>query len=559
MIRLIRAFAWLRWRLLVNTVRPRRSRDVLERASRIGAALVPVALAALLLPLALLAGAGGLAAGWFLGHAGEAERTLQNAARALLGIVTLAVLFGPLVRSMSGGTANLARLVLLPVPRRVLFLSEVVSSIADPWIFCIAPGIALVPVGLAASGAYAAAAAAATGGALFLGALLLLGALCAFAVQLVFRSRRRAELLTLVVAAALSLAGFIPAVAHGAFERGGASADRGTPAWLLAALSVLPSDLYVQCVASGAQEGFAGAAVPLAGLAVAASILCGFSWAIYRRLLESPATASGRRGGGRAPTILTVPLLSPAAAAVGWAQVRAVLRTVIGRIGVLLGPVVYALLVFLLPRAFPETQIDRFPLGPGALFVAGAMVFAVVSMHRVLLNQFAIDGAGLTLQLISPVSDVDLVAGKFAGGALMFAISLGLYLSAALLLGGPVDPFLLATLLLGGIAAFVLFAPTAAILAAMFPKPGDLSRIGSASNPHPVAAVLGLAVTAMSFAPVSAIVSMVALGNLREPLACSIAAAWLASTAVAAVPITRLAAAVVGRRRENLALVALGR
>ena len=42
MIRFLGAFAWLRWRILINTMKGGRRRDTLERLSRISAIVLPI-------------------------------------------------------------------------------------------------------------------------------------------------------------------------------------------------------------------------------------------------------------------------------------------------------------------------------------------------------------------------------------------------------------------------------------------------------------------------------------------------------------------------------------
>ena len=51
------------------------------------------------------------------------------------------------------------------------------------------------------------------------------------------------------------------------------------------------------------------------------------------------------------------------------------------------------------------------------------------------LNQFASDRAGLSLHAISPVRDADLVLGKAAGGAAIYAVSVAICVVCAALAG----------------------------------------------------------------------------------------------------------------------------
>ena len=73
MIRLLRAFAWLRWRLLRNGIRGGKRRDLGDRFSRISQVVVPALMFLLLIPSALGLGVLGLVGGMTLG-AGSAPR-----------------------------------------------------------------------------------------------------------------------------------------------------------------------------------------------------------------------------------------------------------------------------------------------------------------------------------------------------------------------------------------------------------------------------------------------------------------------------------------------------
>ena len=44
MIRFLYAFAWLKWRILINTMKGGRRRDAVERLSRITAIVLPIAI-----------------------------------------------------------------------------------------------------------------------------------------------------------------------------------------------------------------------------------------------------------------------------------------------------------------------------------------------------------------------------------------------------------------------------------------------------------------------------------------------------------------------------------
>ena len=83
MIRILRAFVWLRWRTLLNSLERRTSRDTLERFSIAVEQLAPTIAAIVLLPSMIsLAGLAGYV-GWTLAR-GEPQGFIFEALRFVL-------------------------------------------------------------------------------------------------------------------------------------------------------------------------------------------------------------------------------------------------------------------------------------------------------------------------------------------------------------------------------------------------------------------------------------------------------------------------------------------
>jgi hypothetical protein len=187
------------------------------------------------------------------------------------------------------------------------------------------------------------------------------------------------------------------------------------------------------------------------------------------------------------------------------------------------------------------------------------MLVALTTLQRIMLNQFAVDGAGLTLELLSPISSLDLVVGKAAGMALLYAGPSAAYILFTLVLTpeGPLAIWLAAPI--AGASAFIVFAPIGAILSALFPKTADLNRIGKSNNPNSMASFAGFFLIMILFGPPVGLGALVmfATGSAVGALAAVIV--WFGIAVAIAVPLFRIAARVVGDRRENLALVAQGR
>lgn len=567
MIRHLRALAWLRWRLLVNTLRGHR-RDRLERWSRIGSVLVPVLAAAAFVPGAVALGGFGLFAGWWMGT-GHGLHPALLIPRVSLGLVTAAMLLTPLVRSMGGSDASLSRLILLPIPRRVLYVAEMGWGFADPWLIMAAPALVLLPIGLLAAGAIRPAAMVALAGVLAFVALAGLGGFCSLLIQFLFRDRRRGELATLVLVVVLSGAGFVPALfaTRNAQERlqkeaaprhaqvrgrAPAAAPFEIPSWLRAA----PSELYGGLVAASLLDRPRAAAAWMGGLAVWIAVVHGAGYALFRHILAGPAIGSARRGAvARRVPRFDLPWVAPEVAAVAWAQIRTACRTVRGKLPLLLAPATVLFVGFLFRRIPEEVPSMFLTAGFGAVL---SVVMTLLGLQPVMLNQFAIDGAGLSLEFVAPLTDRQLVQGKMLGCGILAAAGFLLCMIAVAFSYPAMSLSLWLTLFLGGTAAGALVVPVASLLSAAFPKEADLSRMGKRGNPNHAAALIGTGLTVAALGPPAGLVAIgVLTGHERAALAAMVV--WTGLCVAAVWPLGVVAAASLSRRRENLSLVARGR
>jgi hypothetical protein len=563
MIRLLRAFAWLRWRLIANGFRKSR-RDTLERFSRVAEIAVPVIVGLFAVPAVLALTAGAFFGGLLASSSETARIVLAIVPRALLAVLTFVTLVAPLVRSMQGSTLGLARLALLPIPLGLLHFVEVVTGLLDPWILAVLPGLLALPLGLLASGSVAAAAVTLAAGVALAACLAALSSSMAFVVALLLRGRRRGEWITLAFMALLSFAGFLPAVlsslpgSRTAVERRVTiHADPAFLAWT----RFVPSEMYGLALKRGIEGRPAGALVPLAGLAATGAGLFGLSWIAYRRLLETPAGGSSRRQGERRGARLArIPGLGPAASAVALAEVRLVLRTVRGKTAIYFTPIAVGALGWMgagVVRAGPGAAPRL--LASGAVVACAAAIFSVIALQPFLFNQFATDRGGLALEFLSPVSDLDLVRGKAAAMFLLWGLTLLLSVFAGGLATRSMPLWAWGAAALASASMFALLAPAAAMLSALFPKPSDLGRIGRAGNPHPTAGILGTLLLLTLAAPPAGLAALGLLWLKSPAVALALLTGWAALAVAGGSALLRSAAAVVARRRENLALVAQGR
>jgi hypothetical protein len=582
MIRYLRALAWLRWHLVVNSLRPTRKRDAVERASRVFQTLGPVLVFLFFIPAILMMGVLGLASGWFLGSSGKFLIPVLVALRFILVVQFILAVLAPLLRATQGAPPNLSRFLLLPVPTRLLYFGEAASSLGDPWVVILSAGVLGLAAGWAAAGSLLPALLVLLAGAALLALLSGVGALSSSFAHLVFRDRRRGELVSLVLLLVISIGGMTPALlstfqparreapasAQGIDGRGAERKDsppdlavlaqewdgRALPPWA----AVYPPELYVRCVALASARRASAVLLPLAVLGLWAAAAHVIASRIYRRLLETPESQSSGSRGGSGPRWFELPGLSPAVSAVAVAEIKLVFRTVQGKIGLCLTPVLVLFMAILWWRRPGEMNVPL-PFPFGVILAFGGIVFCLLTLEPATLNQFAMDRAGLTLEFLAPVSDRELILGKMAGTAFLGA-SRGLlcYLTALVAVPGG-SPWLWLAVPVAGAAVFLLLAPAGAILSALFPKASDIGRLGQAGKPHPAASALGMLCLLAGAGPAAA-AALVAGGFLKRPaLAFLLVTGWALLAALISVLLLRAAERLLARRRENLALVAQGR
>lgn len=559
MIRQLRAFAWLRWRLLLNGVRGARRRDTLEQISRVLALVAPIAIVVFSLGSVIALSVGGFMAGRTLAGGTDINDIVLLVIRGALAGQLLVVVFMP----MGVGTqspSRFARLLLLPIHRRTLHLVEVLSGIADPWIFVVAPGLFMLVAGLAAGGAVTAVPAMLLAGVGLLAVLLSLSALVSFLTSWVMRDRRRAEWTTLLFVVGISVAGLLPHILGTDYARRNRDAvtdgrerprmtveriEDALPIWT----KVLPSEMYGSALgARTSSEAYAWAA----GLWAQAAFVYLLSGLVHRRLLYSSEGQARRRADGTLRALPRLPVLSSAASAVAVVQFRTGLKSVRGRLAVLLPGPMMGLLALVLARAPEEAPwIAAIPAN-GHLVFGASLIFAIYALQPFLMNQFASDRAGLTLQMLLPVSVRELVWGKAVGmfGMFMAAAMLSLLVTGVGTGGGA--PLLWTSVLVAGAATFFTLTPIAAVASAMLPVASDLSKTGSGGNPHGAAMLVGTFLVLIAAAPPGLILLLGPKVSDLATLGASIG--WMVVVVLVVFPLLSLAANMVTARRENIYL-----
>ncbi|HJR58227.1 MAG TPA: hypothetical protein VJ813_02470 [Vicinamibacterales bacterium] len=558
MFRILRAFAWLRWRMLVNSLEKTGSRDALERFSIAIERLGPLLAAILLIPSALFLAGLGIGAGYLLATGGSAIPF--TATRYLLFVVPLLAVVGPLFLPAADRT-NPIRLLLLPIPGSVLYVAQASAALGDPWTMLAMPLLAGIPIGLAAGGALTGALICLVAGALLVVVVLGISALSTSVLHLVVRDRRRGELMALIFIVFIPLVAMLPGLlGSDGRRRRGEHREPRLPAWAseagARALQLYPSEAFVTGTTAAAAGNAAGSGAALAALAASAMVLHGFGVLAFRRVLDSPGTTGARRSAPmRAAWGVRLPGLSTGASAVALAQLRLALRTPRGR-AILLSPVAFFVIFgVMMYRNSGNMDFGPFRFGSGLGLATFASSMCLLSILPIAMNQFAVDKAGLTMALLSPLTDEELLAGKAAGNALITAPPMLVCILGALLLFPDGSPFLWATLVLGLISVHFLVAPVAAMCSASFPRAVDMNSIGRGSNAHGAAGFIGLVAFLVAAVP-PALLTLLATRILERPsLAPVLLAIWCAIAygvgRLLFIPARRFFAA----RRENLAML----
>ena len=351
--------------------------------------------------------------------------------RLLLGLLMFAIVSLAIVSPAQSALSRYTRLLLLPIQRRVLHLIEVLAALGDPWIAVVAAGLTMFAIGVFAGGRPLAAMVALAAAMLTVAVVVCAGSLAGFLVAWLMRDRRRGELFTLIFVIAFSLMALIPAFLTRAGARptketdaGGAGPadriarqihqinvdefDRHLPGWTW----YVPSEVYGRTIGAAMAGDRRAVARGLAVLAAEATVLFVISARVHRRMMGALEGDRSRRRSteielGSPP----LPLLSPGASAVAWALIHGSLRSVRGRLTILLPGPMLALLVAVFKR-LPQETWTADAASRGYLLFGGSVVFTFYAMHAISLNLFGSDRAGLTMQLLAPVTDRELAWGK---------------------------------------------------------------------------------------------------------------------------------------------------
>jgi hypothetical protein len=561
MLRIFRAFVWLRFRVLINSLERTGARDTLERFSVATEKLGPIVALTLLIPSSLVLFVLGITAGFALAQTGSAIPILI--VRYFLLLVLFLTLVGPVILPMRD-SGSVVRHLLLPIPRLDLYLAQMAGGLADPWILLVIPVIVLgIPVGLAVGLKFVAAVIALAAALAFVLFLTGVTSLASSIIHLLLRDRRRGDLVMLIAIFLLPMLGMLPQLLikdeRGPGGRRLTRAERQALPPSTAARAALrlapylPSEMYRRTAADAAAGSPIRSAIPLAELAGVALLAQVAGFAAYRRVLDMPVSLGMRRAGSFGGLWdRVVPGLSAGASAVAFTQLRLALRTPRGRASMVTPLIMPLFLGAVLARrgnlSIPGLEDER-----GLALAAIGAFTSVLALLPIAMNQFAVDRAGFTRQMLSPLTIGELLMGKAVGNALVAGIPASICFVLSLAIFRGTHPTLWLGLVLAIVATYALLAPAAATLSAIFPKAVDLNSIGNSSNAHQAAGLLGM-LSFVASAAVPVFLTLLAINILHRPeLVALFLFGWTAVAVAVAyllfIPVRRL----VASRCETLA------
>jgi len=566
-MRTLRAILWLRWRLLMGSLRGGQRRDSMEMVSRALAAVIPVAFVALsfgsVVAVCVLGFLGGRSIATGLVEPGVMVVIVRLTMVVMLGLIVVITIASPVQTAVS----RYRRLLLLPISRHTLHLVEVLANLADPWIGFLVPGLIAFSLGLFVGGLRGPALMVLIASLAMMAVLATLGALIGFLVSWLFRNRRRGEIFTLLFVLSISFLAFIPATLSKDLDSRKKSPryvevfkveefDASLPRWS----KVLPSEIYGRAILASVDRRTATAWLLVLAIGLEAGVIFVASAAVHRHLLTA-LEGDNRRRRSRSTHLLAgrLPFVNAAVSAIAITQFRNAMRSIRGRLIVLLpGPMIAV--VTLLFRGMPDEYRWASTLaGQGHLVLAAASVFAIYAMQAFTMNLFGSDRTGLSMYFLAPVDDADLALGKVVGAALVLEVAVVIALIASLAVAPTGSPFYWIATLFGAIATFLVLSPFAIWLSALFPVASDLSKTGAGGNPHPFPMLVGMVLTLAAAAPAGLILAADELWIHRPGAAFLFMLVWTFMAAAIAMPLVGLASRTIGARRENLALVAGGR
>ena len=526
MIHDLRLFLWLRYRLWVGSMRRALSSGPLASFGVSLSAVVGVLafLFLLVVAVALL----GASVAWSR-TISDPDPTIAGPSVLLLriGLTVLLALIVVLPASRAGTGAfgltrsGMTRVLLAPLRRRHLHTLESFSHAFDPLILVTAPALLLLGFLVGKAGGAVGVLASLLLSATMIALLVVFSGLVGIGLQVILGNRRHAETMMLITLLVITVGSVVPALIQErdlpAFDQtavvepgiegsstgdaADAAADQVTiqtvpsaftsfPWWL----QWLPSESYARAMVLLGGGRLVAAVPSMSWLAFCSALCWVLSRRLWLRLVASPGTSSS---GGTNQTVEirsgAVLGLSLQTTAVAVATARSFLRTVRGKLALILTPI----LVVVVGVALDVGERSAGVAGEGGMVAALlggrssmlasiAISMGVLNLLPVLANVFGADREGFIRQALVPISPRQWILGKSSGLLLLYAAALLPALAVVAVWTG----FSLAALgeaLLRAGATMAWMIPVGLWISILFPRAVDLNSLGKQGNPHTLA------------------------------------------------------------------------
>ena len=483
---LLGTFLWYRRRLFVNQLQLSSRGDTASQLSRILALLQPIFLFGLFLPGLVTSGIGSLLAGrWWALQPSPPLAPLPIIAAVLF--ISLLVSIGyPLLTLSQGAVAPASRMLLLPVPRRLLHGLEFASNFVNPIVGPIAVILLAGSCGVLLGGRIRLGLAGLLVSVLFVTFLLGLQSCVGSLLQWLFLDRRRGQYFGILMVFTLASVGFIPALVENA-----ELASQQVFNSLNDIDYLLPSNQPSEVLSFGLVADWRQVSFNLLWLGGQAFLLYFASWGLHRRLQTSLGSSSARRKRVSALP-RSVFWLDTRVAVVAQIQIRQCIRSSRGKLGVLFSPFIVPMLGWVvLTREESRGVLRALPLPPGLMLALCAIAFGMLAFQPFAYNLLGSDERGLTRLFLMPLDSGRLARGKMLGISALLTMAMLLGLFGALLVepvGSAVDWLVV---LLVAATAILVSAPFGLVLSILLPKLALTDNWGEKGNPHPLAGLLG--------------------------------------------------------------------
>lgn len=494
---------WLRRRMAVHEL------SGIAGAVNLAAGLALILVAA----IGALAVAAGLGFVLHLAVASDDSAAVASAWSITLYTIAFFALVVPIIIGAGRTSFDPARLLSFPVSRSVLFRLSLISDFASKVHFAWYPTLVVATVvGVFIPGPVRLAAL--VGLALFAANMVVWSHTSLLVVRRVLRDRRLREIAAVLGLALILPIAFLPA----AVDLSTDDADRRLdeiltiPGWIGTASSVLPPSMTTKVLVASRDASRSDAWIRILWLAL--WLVGGLATGVmaFDRLLRCDSSSSfGRTADGSRLSACIAAIfrpLPPTTGAVAAKEARYLLQSGVGKISLLVMPLVTAVPAIVAGR-HSGMEVAGFDLQHAVFF--GVMIYAVALTGYLQVNAFSWDGAGLTVAFTAPARFEDLLFGKNLG-VWSFNVALAL---EGLVVWGLIRGFPDLSAIISGLmilaSTTVLTSLVGNFTSVAFPVPRPIETVTSAASPVGALVMIGCLLVGAALAGATAVGS-VALG-----------------------------------------------